>query len=673
LLATGAWEETAILSEQKRELVREEHPWGEAARSLRPWIVPASVSLYAKYYTMTSGGGYRIAARSFGRTEMTGVQGLTHWETLSFYRWDVLISIVLVPGILLIASRYMPRAWRLPIIAALSFATTVLLYAQLRAMQEVGRYISINLMWTALVWGWHEPGAVKAYIGSLGIYLLSGIVLLLAGNWWWARRRNSEKRKMKEEGNWPRGRIVSLLCLLVIVFVPWLPRVQATPFHRSTLAGVLKAFWYEEDLDTRGYTGMNASELEARYREMTLTPVAQKDPRYWEKARGANIIFFVLETTPSRFLPADDDLRDFPNLRRLRERSFVGLQHYTTYPDTNRALFSLFSSWYPTGGMRNRGQIHPDLEVPGIMHALSSRGYHTVRYAPMSIGKTDDASYSVLGFQMSRFPGISAGVTAATELQLPDWKEGRIARDRASLGSLEEDMEKWMNGEEKFAVAFFPQISHLPWPDERDRRDSTDMVRRARALLKKQDAWLGELVELLEKHHQLDHTMIVVVGDHGIRARNEDPSLVSGMIDEYTFKVPLLIFAPQALDHTEKTPWITSHVDVTPTLLDLLGIEGQRESEQGVALWNPELPKRKTFFFGTQTFGADGFTEAGRFYMWNRMTDSVYAGGQFHFEDQDFVPKSSPVFESVERSIDKVIVLEQVWAMHFSGTGAPHP
>jgi hypothetical protein len=661
------------LSEREQESLREVHPWRAAARSLRPWIVPASVSLYAKYYTMTSGGGYRIAARSFGRAELTGVQGLTHWETFSFYRWDVLISLLVVPAILLIASRYMPSRWRLPVIAALSLVMTILLYAQLRAMQEVGRYISIDLMWTALVWGWHEPGAGKAYLGSIGIYVLSGIVLLLALNWWWARRRNSEKRKLNDIEEWPRGRVARLLCFLAIALVPWLPRVQATPFHRSTLVGALRAFWYEGDLDTREFAGLNASELEARYREMTLTPVAQRNPQYWGKARGANIIFFVLETTPSRFLPMGDDLQDLPNLRRMRERSFVGLQHHSTYPDTNRAVFSLFSSWYPTGGMRSKGQIHPDAEVPGIMHALSSRGYHTIRYAPISIGKADDSIYRALGFQSSRFPGIGAGKPVATELQSPDWKEGRIARDRASLGSLEEDLETWMKGGEKFAVAFFPQISHLPWPDERAPRDSTDMVSRARALLKEQDAWLGELLDLLEKYHQLEQTMIVVVGDHGIRTRNEDPSLASGTIDEYTFKVPLLIFAPQALDHMEKIPWITSHIDVAPALLDLLGIEEHRESEQGVALWNPELTKRRTFFFATQTFGADGFAEKNRFYMWNRMTDSVYAGGQLHFEDKDFVPKSSAEFESVSRSIDRIIVLEQVWAMHFSGTVAPHP
>jgi len=138
------------------------------------------------------------------------------------------------------------------------------------------------------------------------------------------------------------------------------------------------------------------------------------------------------------------------------------------------------------------------------------------------------------------------------------------------------------------------------------------------------------------------------------------------MLDDYALHVPLMIYAPRVLNRTERIPWLTSHIDVAPTLLDLLGVEQGREFEQGNALWNPGLQKRTTFFLGRHLLGADGYYADGNFFMWNYISDATYAGRQLHFDPAQVLMSSSPAAAEVRRTISRLVALQEVWAQHFA-------
>ena len=52
---------------------------------------------------------------------------------------------------------------------------------------------------------------------------------------------------------------------------------------------------------------------------------------------------------------------------------------------------------------------------------------------------------------------------------------------------------------------------------------------------------------------------------------------------------------------------MTSHIDIAPSVLDLLGIEDDRGLELGSPMWEPALADRTTFFFARSYLGADGY------------------------------------------------------------------
>lgn len=97
---------------------------------------------------------------------------------------------------------------------------------------------------------------------------------------------------------------------------------------------------------------------------------------------------------------------------------------------------------------------------------------------------------------------------------------------------------------------------------------------RARAaywgLVYRLDHWIGELLQILEDSGQLENTLIVYTSDHG------DMLGEHGLWWKHTFyeesaKVPLIMSWPGHLPANVRTPLVASGVDVTATMLDLLG------------------------------------------------------------------------------------------------------
>ena len=181
-----------------------------------------------------------------------------------------------------------------------------------------------------------------------------------------------------------------------------------------------------------------------------------------------------------------------------------------------------------------------------------------------------------------------------------------------------------------------------------------------------QDAWIGEIADFLDRDGQLGNTIILVTGDHGIRTRREDPSFHGGTIEDYSFHVPMRLFAPRALSHTERIPWFTSHIDVTPTLLDLLGVDRNRASEQGVAIWNPALKQRTIFFLANEMFNADGLYDDGKFFMWSRLSGDASANSAMSFGPGDVLPNGSSQSKEIISRIERLNALSKAWSVQFN-------
>jgi membrane-anchored protein YejM (alkaline phosphatase superfamily) len=290
-------------------------------------------------------------------------------------------------------------------------------------------------------------------------------------------------------------------------------------------------------------------------------------------------------------------------------------------------------------------------------------------------GEYDDQMFEMLGVNRLIYPdaAIFSNVVGASNAG-KNWREARFQRDRSAMALMEKDLTDWLSHRTNFAAVFLPQVGHvpLPLPDGDGPRSESQVLSQEKTILQAEDAWLGELLQLLKSHNELAHTLIIVTGDHGIRVANEDPVFTPGLIDDYSFQVPFLLYAPGVLKQTKWIPWVTSHIDVAPTVLDLLGIDGERELMEGSPLWTPGIAGRSTYFFASRLLGADGYHRDGNFFMRNESSGFAYANPRLHFNILDPLPQYSGRSSNIVESVSQMSSLQQALEDKLAASYPPH-
>lgn len=626
--------------------------WNHLANYAVVWLPAAMMALYLKYMIMSQ-RGFLVVTRSTGRMD-----GLPYLDQLSFFQYDILITLVIIPLAIMLLCHFIAPRWRGSIAAAISIAFVLLFYGNMQSHGNIGRSLSFDLLTDAIRWGIGHPVYISEYIEFKGFVKFVLVVAIIVISAWWASRSDCDLHPRA-----PRRKATVLLPALlaptlVVAVAAAFSHVTATLYHENILGKSLGDFFENEELDLTGTATIGSEKVLSQFLEFTRTPLHEKDSRYFGKAAGDDVVLVIFETGPHRALSIDKSLEGFPNLARLRRTAIVGAEHYSTYPYTSPAHFSILSGLYPLElKFEKLLRRYPDIKLPGLMGSLRSQGYETAIYGPYYARfEQDEKMYHALGVNklviVEKLPRLA-------EVKQHDWCSATRMLDLAALEEMKKDIAQLVKDNRRFFAAFMPQIGHAPWCDIANNRDN--YVARGRALMAMQDAWIGEIIELLEANKRLNKTVIVITADHGIRTRQEDPTFKGGMIDDYSFHVPLLVFAKRAFPSTVAVPWVTSHIDIAPTVLDLLGVEHGRRYEQGNPIWDARLANRITYFFAKGYLGADGVHADGKFAMLNHMSGAVYENDIMKFDAEHILPTDSTRRQDIVTAIKAVRPLVDGW------------
>jgi hypothetical protein len=387
--------------------------------------------------------------------------------------------------------------------------------------------------------------------------------------------------------------------------------------HRSMLVQAIAAYWHRDGADGADYAGQSPARLAASYRALVGVPASRLDSTYWGRARGFDVLIFMMETVPASCVDFTRDISDLPTTARLRRTAVVAAQHHAAYPYSSLANFASLTSWYPPEFARAYMERHTGDRVPSLLWHLRALGYRTALFEPFpAMFEDDPAMYRLLGMEEQVVPGT---LPASGKFRWLDI----VMQDSVAGARMLAHLDDWLTAGQRYVIMYAPQISHAPWRDPVAGRDTSDLLARCRSLVQVQDSALGHLVQVLERHRSLDRTIIVLTADHGVRTKEEDPRFEPGVLDDYSFHVPMMVSVPGVLDSTRTVTWVTSSVDLAPTLLDLLGVTRDRDLEEGNTLWDPRLADRTTFVLAFQLFGVNGFHRGGHYYQWNAMTGAM--------------------------------------------------
>lgn len=123
---------------------------------------------------------------------------------------------------------------------------------------------------------------------------------------------------------------------------------------------------------------------------------------------------------------------------------------------------------------------------------------------------------------------------------------------------------------------------------------SADLWRYLNAL-RETDRQLGRLFAALRERGLADDTLVVVTGDHGEAFREPHRQRGHGFtVYEEDVHVPLMLWNPRLFPAGRRVATIGSHMDLDPTVADLLGFEPSGEW-QGRSLFDPARPPRAYF------------------------------------------------------------------------------
>jgi hypothetical protein len=667
LLTSGTaerwWPPAGIEKFMKSDVISQSKPnWRTLClTSLLIGLLSGLSGLAVKLWFLNSKHGFANVAGALS------ISALSFGQRLSFFRGDLVFALLLLPACIFFVRLLLPTRWCWWIVGTVTFlciSFEMLAFAELAVL---GTLTGFRLIAVGVVWGISHPTAALPYLFAYSPSSLMKVIALAAAaaavillSWRIVKpRRAAIKTRM-----YVTAAAVWILCAPLAI-ASWFPWMSPTRFHAPMISLAVESL-FPAEAGAGKYQGLSIEALRPIYQKLVNAPDAGPVRPYWGAAMDYDVIFVVMETGPAHILMQDPSLKEFPNLQRLNQQAWVGSQHYTTSPESVRAVSSILLSTYPPNHAQSF-EKKPGKST-GLIQSLHAINYRTGIYLPNVHGsmfaKQEEDYYETMGpdrvFTASSEPSHNSDAVA------PGWHETEDL-DLAALRELETDFRASASAHRRFFGVYLPQLSHEPWVDVSAGDGERDMAKRRYNLMKLEDRHLGELIDTIEKSGRLDRTLIVVACDHGLRNSDSDSSFREGQIDDLTFHVPFFLYAPGIVSKTTKLPWPTSHIDIAPSILDLLGISEARAFEAGTPIWNAGLRDRCVYFFASQFFGADGYRCGQSFSMWNPMLNVTYTGPVLHFTASDAVPSHSRAYQEIVARVQGMGALRNAWYDAASG------
>ncbi|MEZ5333501.1 MAG: sulfatase-like hydrolase/transferase [Thermoanaerobaculia bacterium] len=286
---------------------------------------------------------------------------------------------------------------------------------------------------------------------------------------------------------------------------------------------------------------------------------------------GENVLVVTLDTTRADHLGAYGyaDART-PNFDRFgAERAVRFDRALSAAPLTFPSHTTIFTGTYPAfHGVHDNDDYRLDDGVTTLAEILQEAGYETAAF--VSAAPLVRSHHLDQGFDLYD-DAFDADLTEAQLLARTDLDFGFAERrsDQTNLA-----FGRWL--EEHAGDRFFAWVHYFDPHQPHDLQPPYDSLFAGAPYdgeIAFMDESFGALLGMLEEKGVLDETLIVVVGDHGEGLFQHDESTHASFLYNATQHVPLWIASPRHRERAgESVATMVRTLDVTPTILDLLGL-----------------------------------------------------------------------------------------------------
>ncbi|MFN8059331.1 MAG: sulfatase-like hydrolase/transferase [Vicinamibacterales bacterium] len=297
--------------------------------------------------------------------------------------------------------------------------------------------------------------------------------------------------------------------------------------------------------------------------------------------RGANVLLVTIDTLRADRVGAHDGPSITPTLDRLAAAGATFSAAYAHVPMTLPSHASILTGLTPVHhGVRNNGGFRLGDTVETLATRLKGHGYRTGAF--------------VGAFVLDARFGLARGF---------DEYDDRYGEDRRllSFGYVERRAPQVLAP----AAAWIGRATGQPWfawvhlydphapYDAPDRLVSTGAHAAYDNEVAYVDRELGRTLQELQSHGLLERTLIIVTSDHGESLGEHGESTHGLFAYESTLRVPLVMVGPGVPARTIATPRV-GHVDILPTVLDLIGLPAPTSALDGRSLRSLMEGRRET-------------------------------------------------------------------------------
>jgi arylsulfatase A-like enzyme len=308
-----------------------------------------------------------------------------------------------------------------------------------------------------------------------------------------------------------------------------------------------------------------------------------------------NVILVVLESASTLHTGLwNGHPEDTPRMSEMSKSGLIFDQYYSPSPVSMKSLFSMSCSSYPHTMPQAETYTNPSIDCMSLGELLKDQGYRSGLFHGGHFSYTRKDAF----FKPRRYDVLRDASNLVHRR-----KYGKVpwgADDRAVI----DDALAWLetsDAKQPFFLHLIFLAPHEPYavqdaPEPFGTKTNVDRYRNTTLFI---DSQIGRVWDWAKQHNVLDDTLFVVVGDHGESfGEHRGDFMHGGRIYETAVNTPMMLVNPR-LFTGQRSQRIGNHVDLLPTVLDVLGI-AKPDRHQGASLLRGYQPHLLYFYANWQ-------------------------------------------------------------------------
>ncbi|MDB6154938.1 MAG: Sulfatase [Chthoniobacteraceae bacterium] len=388
-----------------------------------------------------------------------------------------------------------------------------------------------------------------------------------------------------------------------------MPKIWDNPHYDLISSWITDLFHRDTGALRRDYPSEFATDFLPSQSAVPITQGVARGPK--------NVIVIVCESVGSYYLSLyGSHLKTWPCMEAEAAHSLVFDHYYSHIENTSDALFAITLSRYAPLTWRNATATHPREPGATVAEILKNHDYRTA-----FISGGDNKYAMQADFLNGRGFDLIQDCHSANTPSAFSWG----LDDKSTVDMILEFADR--DRSKPFYVLSWTQATHHPFyvppayaendfiQNDTALTDIPEDLNNYLNALAELDRQLGRLFQALRERHLADDTIVIVTGDHGQAFGPPHQGYFhSGNVYEEDVHAPFLIWSPSLFSNSPRSDAIGAHIDLAPTVLDLLGIAAP-PGWQGRSLL--KTGDRRAYFFGMRNDFIFGVRE-GRFkYIFN--------------------------------------------------------